>query len=386
MLPTDITAYLNGKNDAEARTAHQQHHERLHAPAVIVTPSKDAAANVAALNAAIVAATFSQHSRGYGGEVAIAPGVYPLDETVEIRGAFGLRLRGAGTASAFTWKGPAEQPMFRIVKSRECVFSDFRIRMETTGYAAIQLLRDNGTGYSPTHNCFRNLLIECENTTKFAVVIGGDGFVDANNDFNLFEHCTLGAYTEIGFNMSGSQSYNNQFNNCSLWGGDGAQYGYRTGKVGASVSIMGGGVNAHAAADIYIGRSTQPYIIRFVNSENSARFIEAPAEAYRQIVVEGCRWSGGALHADGRAIITSGLINMALNYCSIGNGGDPEKLLYLDFASTKADYGGGVIMTGCRVFSAAPDVFSADIPVRVDISTKITNEKTNTGTALTTAG
>lgn len=386
MLPTDIADYLNGKSEAEARAAHQQHHERLHAPSVILTPSKDAAANVAALRAAIAAATFTQNSYGYGGEVLVAPGLYPLNETIEIRGAFGLRLCGVGAASTFVWRGAADQPMFRLVMSRECVLSDMRMRMELPGYAALQVMRDNGLGFSPTHNRFNNLLIQCDNTTAYGVVLGGVGSMNATNDFSLFDHCTLEKYTDTGVWMDGSQAYNQMFNNCKLTGGIGAQYGYYTGTVGASISVMGGFLNNHAAADFYLCRSYQPHLIRFINSEDSARFIESPAMPYRQVLVEGCRWAGNRLHEDGRAIITTGLLYMVLNSCSIGNGGDGEKLLYLHFASVHPYEGGGVIMMGCRIYSAAKNVFFQDAPARVDISSKITDEGKNITVPLTTAG
>jgi hypothetical protein len=388
MLPTDIAAFSSGKSVTEMKAAHIDHHERLHATSVVVAkPSATASANVTALRAAITAATVSQHGYNYGAEVFVAPGIYPLDETIEIRGVSGLRLRGAGAATVFVWAGAADQPMFRVAMSRECTFEHFRIFMQSQGYAGIQVLRDAASGvFAPSHNCFRNLIVQCENTTEFAIMLGGTGSLDANNDFHLFEHCTFSGYTNMGVCMSGSQAYNQQFINCSLWGGTGADYGYYTNVVGATVRVIGGGLYGHSVADFFIGRSDQAYVIQFVNSEGSARFIMCPDESYRQLSVENCRWAGNALHADGKAIVTTGLINMALKYCSIGGGQDPTGNLYLDFASTGTASGGGVIMEGCRIVSAAADIFPSDAPVSVTTSTKITHEGNLTQSALTTAG
>jgi hypothetical protein len=383
MLPTDISKFAQGKGEPELRDAHRAHHERLHAPAIIVAkPSADPAVNVAALNAAIAAAVVS----GYGTEVVIAPGVYALDKPIEIRGANGLRMRGSGAGTAFVWKGPPDQPVFRVVMSRECVFSDFRVFMEAQGYAAIQVLRDNGAGHSPTHNRFSNLLLQLNNTTAYGVVVGGVGMVDANNDFALFDHCTLETYTDTGFVMLGSQSYNNQFINCMLWGGTGARYGYYTGTAGASFRVCGGGMIDHSMADFYIGHSYQPYVIQFINSENGARFIEAPNDAYRQVVIEHCRWAARKLHKDGRAIVVGGKAYLSLRYCSIGDGNPTNAPLYLDFKDTRPDIGGGVVMEGCRVFSSAENVFPSDAPVRVETCTKLLAEYEPASVLLTTAG
>lgn len=388
MLPTDIAKAIEGKTAADVRTAHRAHHETLHAPAVIVPkPAATPTENVAAIHAAIAAAYATYAGWKFGGEVVIAPGVYVLDKTIEIRGAFGLHLRGAGAGTVFVWAGPADQPVFRVVNSRECQFADFHIQMPATGYAAVHVLKDAGAGVSPTHNRFRNLMVQCDGTTANAIVIGGRDSIDANNDFHLFDHCTFSGYTDIGVMMTGSQAYNQQFKNCIVATQYGARYGYHTGQVGASIWVMGGGVNGHTDADFYIGRSAQPYIIQFVNSENSARFIESPLEAYRQVVVEGCRYAGDALHADGRAIVTEGLINLSLRYCSIGDAnGAPTRELILHFGKTEAVNGGGVIMEGCRVTSSAVNVFDADAPVRVEACTKITDENKNSIEALASAG
>lgn len=384
MLPTDIAKFAQGKTDAELKTAHRAHHERLHAAAVIVAkPSANPAENVAALKAALAVWPLG----AFGGEIILADGEYVIDKTIEIRGGFGLRFRGVGGGTAFIWAGPADQPAFRITMSRECVFSDFRIHMQSPGYAGVQVLRDAGAGWSTAHNQFSNLMINCANTTEYAVVIGGRGAIDANNDFHLFEHCTLNLYTHTGVLMSGSQAYNQQFVNCSLVGGTGAQYGYDTGNVGASIHVMGGGMNGHAAADFLLGRSAQTHIIQFVNSEGSGRFIESANHPYRQVVVEGCRWSGTRLHADDRAIVTEGLINLSLRYCSIGDGvPSPNRKLLLQFGNTRVWQGGGVVMEGCRVSSAAANLFSGDAPIRVDACTKITDDDSNTIEILTVAG
>jgi hypothetical protein len=385
MLPTDLSKFTQGKASAELRDAHRAHHETLHAPAVIVPrPAATPAENVAAIHAAIAAAYATYTGWKFGAEVVIAPGVYVLDKTIEIRGAFGLRFRGAGAGTVFVWAGPADQPVFRVVNSRECQFTDFHIQMPAPGYAAIHQLRDAGAGVSPTHNHFRNLMIQCDGTTEYAVVIGGRDSIDANNDFHAFDQCTFSGYTDTGVMMTGSQAYNQQFRNCIVATQHGARYGYHTGKVGASIWVLGGGLNGHTVADFYIGRAAQTYVIQFVDSENSARFIEAPLEAYRQIVVESSRYAGDALHKDGRAIVTEGLINLSLRYCSIGDSnGAPPKNLYLHFDHVDTANGGGVVMEGCRVTSGADKVFSSEVPTRVEACTQIVVENTNTIRALT---
>jgi hypothetical protein len=75
---------------------------------------------------------------------------------------------------------------------------------------------------------------------------------------------------------------------------------------GGSFSWYGGGGNYAGEADFYIGAPDDTIVISGGNFESSNRFVEQPAAVWNSagfpVILEGNRWSGDALNADGFAI------------------------------------------------------------------------------------
>ena len=334
---------------------------------VVPKPTGVAAQDTQALQSTLDAAV----ATGKGKQIVLYPGTYVVNATLTIRGVAGLRIIGNGS----TIIQSSASPVIKMAHCRECVLDGFTLSV-AAGNTGIQCLRDNNpAGLSPTQNTFRNLLIE---NGAIGIVLGGTGMVDANNDFNLFENVRCNNYTDTGFLLQGSQSYANVFRNCFAFGAVNANYGVNTGAVGGQFQWYSGGMNRNIV-DFRIGRHYQPYLIEGVVSENSDRFIERVNEAYGQLIVRGCRWAGNSIHADNRAIVTAGLIQIQLLYNSISDGGVDTATL-LDFGTNALNH---IEMIGNRVFSTAADVFPGDAPDILEGNIKITNETNNTIGALT---
>jgi hypothetical protein len=370
----------------DSRGAHLADHNRLYAVhntvKTIPAPLSTSSATTAKLKDAIEAA-----ARGIlGGTVELGAGDFLLDDTIEVRSKWGLRIVGQGMATRLVWKGAADKPMFRFAHARQSGLENMTLNFDTDGYAGIHLLRDNAPGSLgiPTYCRFVNLVVNCANRAPYGIAIGGVGNVDANNDFHYFEHCEVNEYALAAWVLRGdgasSQSYNNMMTNCRAYAGTTGQYAVEAGGTfPGSFAWRGGFTNANQVADFNLGRSYSPHIVEFVNSENSKRFILMDSTPhYTQAIVRGCRWSGAQIHEDMQAIIVDGATKqLVLEGNSIGDGGT-DQAVQLAFRN-----GAIVSMRLNRVYSSVEAVFSSGVPGELFGNLKITNEGTLATVALT---
>ena len=139
------------------------------------------------------------------------------------------------------------------------------------------------------------------------IQIGGGG-IDANNDFHLFENVSVANYSDVAFSLENSQVFGIMFVNCSFDGGPRSQVGVatdRAGGKGGNFSWTGGSGSHNQTADFSIGDPNNGGVsITDGIFERSARFLKTggPSGASFLFRVEGVRWSGDALAADGIAI------------------------------------------------------------------------------------
>jgi hypothetical protein len=326
-------------------------------------PTGIAAQDNAALQTSIAAAIASN----YGRTVVLYPGTYNINQSLAIRNANGLRIIGSG-ASQISWSGAADVPVIKLSHCRESYLSGFKINAGIA-YAGIQVLRDNVAPVvlSPTNNHFHQIHV---NGGVHGFVVGGTGYVNANNDFHHFDNCRLTGYTSVGALLNGSQAYGQLFTNCHFFGANGASYGVDCGGSGGHFSWYGGSIGNNAV-DYRIGRNLyQAYLIEGVNSENSGRFIEKIDSFESDIVLRNCRWSGNQINPDYRAIITTGAVSLAIEHCRISDGGSNTPTTF-DFQHLTNSI---IKIEFLLLYSTANDVWNNAQPSSLLYSKKITNE------------
>ncbi len=365
----------------EGKISHRNDHMALHmrhnAVASVDKPGT-AAENAANLAAAIKAATLDRGSVfQLGGTVFIGPGDYVLTDTVELRQIMGLRFVGCGYATRFVWDGPADKPMFKLAHCRDVDFGHMFLSFPKASLAGVQIVRDNAVGSTivPVHNHLHHIWMDGGNCLVFGFLVDG---VDANNDFHLFEHCEVANYADSAWRLPTSQSYNNKMVNCRAIGnGATSKCAVKTGGHLAGTFYWSGGATfGNTECDFYMGRSYQPYIIEFCNSENSTRFIYS--DRYNTIRVVGCRYAANKLHVDGHAIwLTGGNLpyHLTVQDCIIGDSAPVP--LTLRFEGSDANYAqSGVVIRNTKIYSSAASVWSARTPHIVETSMQITDEQT----------
>jgi hypothetical protein len=338
------------------------------APKPTGIPAQDTAA-LQTLISAVVA-------NNYGQMILLHPGTYNINQSLVIRNANGLRIIGSGSTQ-INWQGAADVPVIKLSHCRESYLSGFRINAGVA-YAGIQVLRDFDTPvvWSPTNNHFHQIHV---NGGVHGFVVGGTGFVNANNDFHHFDNCRATGYTNTGALLNGSQAYGQLFTNCHFYGANGASYGVDCGGSGGQFSWYGGSIGNNAV-DYRIGRNLyQAYLIEGVNSENSGRFLEKIDSFESDIVLRNCRWAGNQINPDYRAIITTGAVNMAIEHCRISDGGSDTPTT-LDFQHLTQSV---VKIEFLLLYSTASDVWNNAQPASLTFSKKVTNEGLLTVEALT---
>lgn len=356
---------------------------RMFDPHPDLNSSEARAENSAAFVAALAAAQRIDTTYHESSGIYIPPGDYYLDAPIVIQNHWGLKLYSHGRGARLLWRG-GDDAAIKILNSRECVISNLAIMGETTG-SGVQLARVNYTDLTPSHNVLEQVEIE-----GFAdsVLIGGAETIDANNDFNRFEHCVFRDYRRYGVNLEGSsQSFGNLFTGCvgSAYTSEG-QALIKTGVAGGTFEWHGGSGNGNTVADFIIGRHYQGSVVRFFVSEGSARFIQSEIGAtYFNLLIESCRWAGNALHADLKSvkIDTVGIAHVSIRNSKIGDGNNPTVGTLIDFSPSQADETlSSFEFVNDWVFSSAVDVFSGRSPTSKIGGLQVTDEEDFTVQAL----
>jgi hypothetical protein len=172
----------------------------------------------------------------------------------------------------------------------------------------------------------------------FRYVTGTGG--NNNNDENSFYDCNIFNYATAAWSFEHTQSKNHRLFNCNFSGASGQtnQYGVSTalGTQGGSFLWFGGSGAGNAEADFYLGPSDDVIIISGGYFESSGRLLETKVTTSSAwpVTIQGIRWAGDGLNADGKAIIygNTGPINL------IGNllGQDSTKALQFNLNSGSA--------------------------------------------------
>jgi hypothetical protein len=357
--------------------AANEQHRRSNFVVYMPPPSADPSANVVRFNEAVTRATVN----GYGGTIVFPPKKYTFDSTLRVRNVLGLRVAGCGEATHLEFNVPTGADWVTIEHSQNVSWGNMRLTGAGAGVAraAFALLRTNtpGSVYAPSQCHVHDVVVDCVNKAESAVKIGG---VDANNDFHTFDRCVFQYYTQRGIDLrTNMQSYGNQFSNIRMYAGTGAVYGVDMGtNLGATFAWHGGFMSGHAGADFRLARSFQPVSIGGgFQSENSARFIVASG-GYKQIAVRDVRWSGNALHEDGRAIIWEYEGQLLIENSRIGDGGADTPLTFdLPAGNLRR-----TVFRNNLVYSTAAAVFTNGVPGDLFGCDQITNENTGTMIAL----
>lgn len=322
---------------------------------------ENATQNVNILNGAITAA----RTGNKGQQVIIPPGDWYINDTVLISDVWGLIFRGTGLASRFVWSGPDDRPMFRLANCRQCRLSDFFIHVgQSVLQTGIQVLNAGGT-ITSMHNLFENIFIEgVDGRLQNGFYVGGG--IDANNDFHHWSNCEVTNYALNGWLLVGSQSFNNMMTNCKATRG--GEYGVRAGdeawKNAGSFAWIGGGMSRQSKANFGLSYSIQPYRIDFLNSEKSARLLEARG-AIVLAEISNCRWSGrDGLHPDNQVILAeSWYLQLIIRNCNIGGEID-DPMPPLGFNINPSRGLSGLTFENNYVWSTAESIWTNQAPTQ----------------------
>lgn len=336
-------------------------------------PDANPSVNVANLTAAFEAAC----AGGIGGLIIAPPGVYPINDTIEIRDVWGLRYLGS-SQTLFVWVGDdATKPIFKMAHCNHCVIDGLYTRALGAALGHLQMLRDNAPGWSvtPSYNRIFNSSFEGQGNTAYGVIIGGPGAVDANNEFNVFDQVSVYGYTEAGFYAPNSQAFGTLMMNCTTSGQGVGKYGLDTGGVGASIRWIGGSFDHNTAADMRLGRTSQAHIIDGPQSESSARFLDLTLDAMIQVVARGVRWTGQGIHADMKCIRTNNTALLTLDSCTIGEGNPVTPPVTMEFLQADNPAPSSIRVINTTVISSADQVFIGDTSgVHVEGSIQMVSE------------
>lgn len=367
---TLATPSPGGTGHVTAHTAlHNRYNHAISVDMPLSTPSATTAAIQAAIDAALLAGSLNKRGR----TVLLGPGDFVINAPLVIAQAWGLIFAGCGHQTRILWQGAVDDAVIRLDNSRHCIVSDLIIGFSAAAYAGIQTRRVSGGGTVPVMNRFQNIYIDGGNgNVENGFVAGGAGATDANNDFHVWDQCESTGYTNAGWLMLGSQSYNNEMRNCRAGAGPGGKYAVHCGNVGGSFRWSGGGVWGNQISDFSFGRSYQPSVIEFCNSEGSKRLFQGMSGIVCDVVIRHCRWAGNLSHADGVIIDTNGQdTRIAVSNCRLGDGqpNTPEHKFNFNVGAQ-----GHVLFDQNVVFSSAQNVFGPYPPHAGEGNQQITNE------------
>jgi Pectate lyase superfamily protein len=245
-----------------------------------------------------------------GGTVCIPAGDYRITRTITVDSVMGIRLMGDGGSTRLVWDGDDRSPLLLLSSVQNAEIHGFEIIALASRPldVAIQCITRSGATLASKHNMFVNLRINgVTRGIRKGFQIGGGG-VDANNDFHVFENCTVENYSNVAYSIENTEVYGLLFINCLFMGNEGGQIGVATNQYagrGGNFSWVGGGGGNNQIADFYIGvPNSGPISIANAVFERSARFLktDGPSGVSGMVEVAGIRWSGDALATDGVAI------------------------------------------------------------------------------------
>jgi hypothetical protein len=190
---------------------------------------------------------------------------------------------------------------------------------------------------TPRHNQFDSISMQgTSGGLTYGWVSGGDPnwvidgldpakqipWVDGNNDFNFFTNVNIQNYVEAAFLIGHPQCYGNTFVNCLADGGPKSKVGLR--KRGGHFQWLGGSMAGNAEVDFKIehGFSIADRI-QFCQSEGSARFIDQTNGNIGSLLVEGCRWTAGAIHPDREIVRWVSPDILSIRSCVLGYAQNP---------------------------------------------------------------
>lgn len=284
-------------------------------------PFTSASVNVSRFNAALADVTVNK----IGGELRLGPGDWVINDTLTVRDVRGLVIRGTGKCTRLIWQGAANKPALMLAHTHFCRVEDIEIVFSPSypGYAGVQILRDNigSPTYVPTQPLLKSVSVQGNGYCTHGFVVGGQGSVDANNDFNEFRDCTASACNN-GWYLTGSQSYGNIMWNC--YGSSCSEYGVRNGDgaVACGFAWYRGRMGGNGIADFGIlgTRWGERLIIDGVNCEASEMFIHIPVAGSRIMLdVVNCRWSVASSVND-VVMLINGPCRMTIEGNSMGSG------------------------------------------------------------------
>lgn len=261
--------------------------------------------------------------------VFIPAGTYKMTGTLEIRRVLGLIVRGASrSGTTLVWRGPATDPLFRLLDVRDSEFSDFYVTTSGNGTSpALHSVFWSETEFSggvflTSGNSFRNIHIDGTlHGLQFGWYFTDEAYKqDKNNDLCRFDNCGVSNYTEAGWYFGHSQSKQHRLHIC---GGNGAasnaKYIIWT-KHGSWHYLGGGGGNCQVAFYFENYAGGDMINIQGHDDEGSARLIEfaGVSGAAYGMRVSDVRFAGDKLNGDKVAVIWQRNGPLLFENCSFG--------------------------------------------------------------------
>jgi hypothetical protein len=254
----------------------------------------------AAFNAAAVAAGSNSIGRAYAKNIRMNCGTYSIAATVTFSQMYGADIGGCTDgATILAWTGNSSDPTFFVTGSSISRFHDFRLIYSPSNPAALAISIFQPSIGGSSRNSFSDITIEGQQALTDVFKVWG--VLDANNDFMLFERIQAYGYLHAGTLLYGTQSYSNQFKDCTFSGdrkaGDG-QYGViaanATGTVGNQMASFQwhGGFMATSVADFYLlGATDSPIILEGLDSESTGMALLSVAGQFIKTVIKNARWN-----------------------------------------------------------------------------------------------
>jgi hypothetical protein len=256
-------------------------------------------------------------------KILFGAGAYTVYGSIRVRGAKAVALEGTGAAdlgaadenksqgTSFIWAGNDHDSMFWLASTSQSRFAGFTIVANRSAPLATGFYSENaGLGPTAGRNVFDDIFIEGTNGAvrdgfRYGIGAGGDN----NNAEDTFIHVRVANYSHAGWSFEAAQSKANRFYSCSFHGNRYGEFGISTygGPTtrGGSFLWYGGMGAGNTGADFYLGAPDDAILISGGNFEGSTRFLDtAPGNSSNAypVTIEGVRYSGDRLAADGHAI------------------------------------------------------------------------------------